>query len=142
MIAIKLPGLKAFNGLQCRSKLFIESLHSVDQLRCVNGLTVLGALEDALKSISSTFQEQLLCQYSCTKKILYQTIIRENLKYLCKILSCKKVEPSMLMKLTPGRRCLCSEPLPAQVRSSRRKACNGSSQLGSVRVILKKEYNL
>jgi hypothetical protein len=39
-------------------------------------------------SISSTFYEQLLRQYSCAKKLQSQTVTREKL--LCKTLSYKK----------------------------------------------------
>ncbi len=53
----------------------------------------------SLQLISSTFFEQLLCQYSCAKKLQSQTVTREN---LCKTLLSKKDLSKMLMKLTPG----------------------------------------
>jgi hypothetical protein len=54
-----------------------------------------------LESILSTFYEQLLCQYSCNKKLQSQNIPREK---LCKRLSYKKGASKMLMKLTPRER--------------------------------------
>jgi hypothetical protein len=50
-------------------------------------------------SMSSTFYEQLLCQYSCTEKLQNQTVTREKLR---KTRSCKNDACKMLMKLTPG----------------------------------------
>ncbi len=50
-------------------------------------------------SISSTFYEQLLCQYSCAKKVQSQTVIREK---VLKALSNEKGLHKMLMKLTKG----------------------------------------
>ena len=51
-----------------------------------------------LRSISSTFYKQFLCQYSFAKKLQSQTAIREKLS---KSLSYKKGGSMMLMKLTP-----------------------------------------
>jgi hypothetical protein len=52
-------------------------------------------------SISSTFYEQLLRRYSCTKKLQSQTVIREK---LCKLLLYKKVVLKMLVKSNPDKR--------------------------------------
>jgi hypothetical protein len=52
-----------------------------------------------LMSISSTFYEQLLRQYSFAKIIQSQTVLREKLS---KALSYKKGMPKMLIKMTPS----------------------------------------
>jgi len=52
-----------------------------------------------LESISPTFYEQLLHQYSKAKKLQSQTVIREK---LLKTLSYKKAVRKMLVKLTHG----------------------------------------
>jgi len=51
-----------------------------------------------LKSISSTFYEQLMRQYFCAKKLQSPTVIREKQR---KALLYKKGLSKMLMKLTP-----------------------------------------
>jgi len=57
-----------------------------------------------LLSISSTFYEQLFCQYSCAKKLQNQTVTREN---LLETISYKKGSHKMLTKLTPSLLSTC-----------------------------------
>jgi len=52
-----------------------------------------------LVSISSTFYEQLLCQYICSKKLQIQNVTREKLR---KALSYENFSRKMLMKLNLG----------------------------------------
>ena len=58
-ITINVPGLKVFNILQCQSKLFIEFFHSCAELGGVDGLAVLGALEDALEDVVRALSHRL-----------------------------------------------------------------------------------
>jgi len=63
-------------------------------------------------SISSTFYEQLLRQYSCAKKLQSQTVTREKLH---KILSFKEAARKMLVKLTPARSVSLRELMPCKI---------------------------